>query len=205
MQTEAGESLEGIIARKEAERAAGNGEFWWGIGNSLGKAVQDAAKVDGGLPVLFSVMLTRPKKIDTSPGEVYLWTGYEDPDGGIHDLPPHVIVTSRGGASKSRHYALVCQSAVPLAKGDHGPFDRHRCLTLNGKVPAGSQVTALLQSDLDAGHAGGQYRIAFRARLVPPWVAKLVRHRALRSIEKTQLATCAGEDWWNIASELRSV
>lgn len=45
MQAEAGEILAGIVARKEAERAAGNGEFWWGIGNSLGKAVQDSAKV----------------------------------------------------------------------------------------------------------------------------------------------------------------
>jgi hypothetical protein len=35
MQDEAGQTLHTIIRRKEAERASGNGEFWWGIGNSL--------------------------------------------------------------------------------------------------------------------------------------------------------------------------
>jgi hypothetical protein len=34
MQDEAGQTLHTIIRRKEAERASGNGEFWWGIGNS---------------------------------------------------------------------------------------------------------------------------------------------------------------------------
>src|SRR5262245_40483295 len=129
MQKEAGERLEGIIARKEAERVAGNGEFWWGIGNSLGKALRDVAAVEGSLPILFSVMLARPKLIDTSPGEVCLWTAYQDSNGAIRNLPPHVIVTSRGGSGKSHHYALVCQSEVPLALGDYGPFDRLRCLT----------------------------------------------------------------------------
>ena len=36
MGDEAGQSLNGIIARKDAERALGNGLFYWGIGSSLG-------------------------------------------------------------------------------------------------------------------------------------------------------------------------
>ncbi len=44
MGVESGEGLEQIVRRKEAERVEGNGEFWWGIGNSLGPAVRDAAR-----------------------------------------------------------------------------------------------------------------------------------------------------------------
>jgi hypothetical protein len=160
MQTEAGERLEWIVARKDAERIAGNAEFWWGIGNSLGRAAQEAAAVDGGLPVLFSQMLSRPKKIDTTPAQVFLWTAYEDAPGVIRHIPPHVIVTSRGG--KSRHYALVCHSAVPLVLADYGPFDVRRCLTPAGRVPAAQQVTALLTGDFQTGHDAGAYRIACR-------------------------------------------
>ena len=39
MQAEAGQGLAAIVARKEAERAAVDGIFWWGIGNSLGRAM----------------------------------------------------------------------------------------------------------------------------------------------------------------------
>jgi hypothetical protein len=49
MGVESGETLPQIIQRKEAERIAGDGNFWWGIGTSLGAAVRD----DGSLAVLF--------------------------------------------------------------------------------------------------------------------------------------------------------
>jgi hypothetical protein len=44
MGVESGEKLEQIVRRKEAERVKGNGQFWWGVGNSLGPAVRDAAR-----------------------------------------------------------------------------------------------------------------------------------------------------------------
>ena len=37
---EAGESLADIVARKEAERIAGQNTFWWGVGTSLGESLQ---------------------------------------------------------------------------------------------------------------------------------------------------------------------
>ena len=40
MGVESGEDLAKIIRRKESERIAGRGIFWWGIGNSLGAAVR---------------------------------------------------------------------------------------------------------------------------------------------------------------------
>ena len=37
---DAGESVDHIVARKEAERRAGRGEFWWGLGTPLGDGVE---------------------------------------------------------------------------------------------------------------------------------------------------------------------
>jgi len=204
MQTAAGEALPKIVARKEAERAAGNGEFWWGIGNSLGMALFDAAKVGNDLPVLFSTMLSLPNRDDTAPAEVYLWTSYRDIAGADRDLPAHVIVTSRSGSDRLRYYALVCGSTVPIALGDYGPFDRRRCCTLSGKIPATTQVTALLRGDPDAGHDGGAYRVAFRARLVEPWSVKLTRCRVLSDAERKRLAQWDGGSWLTLARELRA-
>jgi hypothetical protein len=72
MGVESGEGLEQIVRRKEAERVEGNGQFWWGIGNSLGPAVRNAAREAGGrLPVLFSIMLGRPRAADSAPQMVW--------------------------------------------------------------------------------------------------------------------------------------
>jgi hypothetical protein len=142
MQSEAGQDLAAIVKRKEAERRAlGAGIFWWGIGNSLGSAVLGAARNAGGtLPVLWSVMKSKPKKHDSNPGGIRLWEAYEDASGRICDIPPHVIVTSRA-SDREHHYALVCRSEAALSLGDYGPFDPASCRTLAGKTPGASQVT----------------------------------------------------------------
>jgi hypothetical protein len=179
MGVESGEGLEQIVRRKEAERLKGNGLFWWGIGNSLGPAVRDAARAQGGkLSVLFSPMLGKPKTADSAPAMIWRWTAWEDEAGNIHVLPPHAKVISRGAEAKNRHYALVCHSDAPLALArGKARFDPSRCRTLSGKVPGASQVTALLQGTPES-HRSGQYEVCFRATLVEPWAVKLVRpHR----------------------------
>jgi hypothetical protein len=175
MGVESGEGLEQIICRKEDERIAGNGQFWWGIGNSLGPAVRSAARSQGGkLPVLFSMMLGKPKATDSSPEIIWRWTDWEDETGRIHAIPSHAKVISRGVATKDRHYALVCSSDVPLLLARGGArFDPTRCRTPSGKVPGASQVTALLRGDPDS-HSSGPYKICFRALLIEPWAVKLV-------------------------------
>jgi hypothetical protein len=176
MGVESGEDLGRIVQRKEAERVAGKGRFWWGIGNSLGSAVRDDARAQGGaLPVLFSKMLGRARPADTSPDAVWRWTGWEDEFGRIHDVPSHVKVLSRGALLKEKHYALVCFSDKPITLASIGPrFDPKLCRTRSDKAPGASQVTALLRGSPDA-HLEGPYEIAFRATLVEPWAVKLVR------------------------------
>jgi hypothetical protein len=178
MGAESGEGLEDIVRRKEAERMAGRGQFWWGIGNSLGSAARTAARLQGGsLPVLFSTMLSKPRVIDSAPEMVWMWTKWEDETGRTHDIPSHAKIISRGAVAKDRHYALVCHSEVPLALArGRVHFDPTQCRTPSGKVPGASQVTALLRGRPD-GHRTGPYEISFRALLVEPWAVKLVRPR----------------------------
>ena len=205
MQAEAGQSLDAIIARKEAERIAGNGVFWWGIGSSLGEAVVDAAKGSGGkLPVLFSKMLSTPKKQDSTPGEVWLWTTWENANGKKVPIPGHVLVTSRSGHQKKTHYALACYSSEPLAIGDHGRFNPSLCKTPAGKQPGSSQVTALLKGNHQGGHNMGPYRTGFRAVLVDPFMAKLVAYRPLSPVQRLQLNSWKmGDNWDNLTRSLR--
>jgi hypothetical protein len=63
--------------------------------------------------VLFSKMLSKPKAADSAPEMIWRWTAWEDEAGGIHDIPPHAKVISRGTEVKERHYALVCDSNNP--------------------------------------------------------------------------------------------
>jgi hypothetical protein len=176
MGVESGEALPDIIKRKEAERVAGAGEFWWGIGSSLGPAVRDAARSSGGkLPVLFSKMLGRPKAADSSPTMIWKWTAWEDERGRIVSLPSHAYVISRGAEAKERHYALVCYSESPISLGRLvRAFDPNLCRTASGKLPGASQVTALLHGSPEA-HKVGPYEVAFEATLVQPWAVKLDR------------------------------
>lgn len=173
---EAGETLGHILTRKEAERRTCNGVFWWGIGNSLGQSVRVAARANGGvLPVIFTPMRARPKQVDVAPAETWRWSAWEDEHGNLRNIPPHVLITSRGHSKKRRHYALVCRSETPLAVGDGSKrFDHKVCHTLSGKVPGASQVTALVQGSL-YGQSSGLYEICFSATLVEPWLVTLAR------------------------------
>jgi len=197
MQNEGGQTLASILARKEAERRAGNGVFWWGIGNSLGTAVRDKAKQAGGvLPVLFSQMRTPAKRVDAHPSVVFLWTEWEDISGVRHKIPAHVLEWSRGADGKKTHYALVCRSDEPITLSNHGPFDPSRCLTHLGKRPATRQVTALLADESPESHAPGEYHWGFRATLIEPWVAKLVNPRPITPSERKAFESWKPCDDW---------
>jgi hypothetical protein len=174
MGVESGEALAQIVKRKDEERQAGMGIFWWGIGSSLGSAVRTQARMQNGiLPIIFSKMLGRARPADSSPTAVWRWTQWEDENGRTHKIPSHVKVISRGDPSKGKHYALVCRSNTPLTLRDDGAkFDPAQCRTLSGKMPGASQVTALLIGS-SVGHVRGPYTIAFAATLVEPWAVKL--------------------------------
>lgn len=204
MQAEGGQTLRTILGIKEDERQAGDGTFWWGVGNSLGTAVQEAAKNSGGtLPILFLMMPSKPQRRDSHPDQVFLWKFWEDRAGGKHYIRQHVLEWSRGAKNKKKHYALVCRLHEPLKIGVH-VFDQSRWLTHRGKRPGASQVTALLRGDLDGDHSQGDYCFGFRATLVDPWQVKLVDPQRLSPKKCKLLASWKkGADWGNFVAQFR--
>jgi len=210
MQAEADEPLEQIVLRKEAERKSGSDTFWWGFGASLGDDVARAALQNGqSLPVLFSKMLSPPKKRDTAPDVVWLWDSWETKNDRGR-IPLNVLVTGGSGPVRS-HYALVCRSDVPLRLQDHGVFDPKQCWTYksrnnkgNEKVPGPSQVTSLLWDRQPLRHKAGEYRAGFRATLIQPWAVKLTNPRQLTGAERVTIKSYReGDDWMSLVRTLR--
>ena len=175
---ETGEMLTNIIARKEAERLAGKGTFWWGVGNSLGSRLTKEAQAAGGiLPLLFLVPKrpTIARREDVAPAFEFHWTRWQADDGKTASVPSHAHVISRGDENKRKHYALVCRSETPLTFDTNGPtFDLRQCTTATGKAPGSSQVTALVWGDLNQPQPAGEYHIVFKASLIYPWQATLI-------------------------------
>lgn len=180
MGTEAGESLEFIIQRKEWERLAGNGTFAWGIGSALGEGIELLLR-RGEPYVVFSRMRSSPRRHDVSPQNVLLWLGYEGVGGSVHRLPRHLFITSRAetsaGLEKRSHYALFCYSETPLTAQRHpGAVNLGALCNLTTAKKLGfSQVTAVVKrvARTNKEDEDRLYPVDLVARLVPPFFARL--------------------------------
>jgi hypothetical protein len=173
--TEAGEPIEAILERKNREREANGGVFFWGIGNSVAPALAALIAETHAPEVLFSPMRSRPRIVDVKPPRVVEWAGGETLSGEAFMLPSAARVTSRGHAAKLRpHYALVCLSSCELeivaARGTLY-LSALRNLLADTTVGA-SQVTAVVRQSTGPT-TGPAYSVAFRAALVPPYFVRL--------------------------------
>jgi hypothetical protein len=169
--SEAGEPVNAIVERKEAERQAGGGLFCWGVGNPPSSGIATLVEARAPINVVFSLMRSNAKAIDHSPGSVLRWRAYLDAAGKVRPLPAHVRVTSRGG--KDRHYALMCWSDEPLVLSDYCAFDHSVHRNLSGAPIGATQVTALVRR-ISPDSATPLYRTGFGARLVESYWVKLV-------------------------------
>lgn len=210
MQAEAGQGLEAIVARKEIERRAGDGIFLWGVGNAPSVAISALARLRQPVPVIFSIMKSRPKAVDVAPSRVVAWRRYIDAEGAERDLPASSIVTSRGDSAKGAkrtHYALMCRAGEPLSLTRGEAFDVSAYRNAGGKgAPVGaSQVTALLrqvtepseQSDYEANlkaELDGSYWV----RLTDP--VEVPAHLLDRLADAEHLGV---EEWLRLAHEIR--
>lgn len=168
--TEAGESIEAILARKERERRATDGLFCWGIGNSVAPALVTLLGRGVEPEVLFSPISGRPRDVDAQPSGVVRWVSGLTLDGDRYALPDDVLVTSR--EKLTPHYALVCSSPNPLAFCDRGQLDVAALQNLGSGRPIGaSQVTAVVGR---SGASGGRlYPVLLQARLAWPYFLRL--------------------------------
>jgi hypothetical protein len=133
---DAAETADHIVTRKEAERIAGSGEFWWSSAAPMGISVEVKAKQNGGtLPVFFSKSRS-PEKHQNS--EIRLWDTWRSL---LHPqqhgrIPDHIIVTSGHDPGKRQtRYALTCHSDLKLSLGAVGFCDlaESRCLKGGGR------------------------------------------------------------------------
>jgi hypothetical protein len=208
---DAGETPEHIILRKEAERAAGAGEFWWGLGRSLGSSVEVMAQRNGGtLPALFS----KSRTTETTQGsEVRIWNAWRsvlhpDQQGRI---PDHVIATS-GHAPNRRQtrYAFICRSADELALGTVGFCELSQCRTVKYRqrihALRGAQLLRKLEPIISPHGSPSQTvcSIAFEANLVGHCYVLLENSRVLTPTELNILLQFQpGDDWLSLAKKLR--
>jgi hypothetical protein len=179
--TEAGQSLESILRRKEAERVANGGVFFWGIGNAIGPSLRELVRYAEQPEVLFTPIKSSPRRRDIEPEQVVVWTKAVGLNCEQFDLPQRALITSRFSAAtrKDSHYALVCFSETPLTSPApcesafvSGDVENFR----TGNPVGASQVTAVVRRRSDA-HVSQQraYRVLLRARLTFPFFLQLSR------------------------------
>jgi hypothetical protein len=201
--------LEAIIERKELERLAGGGMFCWGVGNAPAVAVKALAKLRRPVAAVFSIMKSKPKAADLSPGRTVAWRRYFDADGIERALPPHVLITSRGDSAKGpkeKHYALMCWSDSPLKIQRGVPFDPSAYRNAGGNcAPVGaSQVTALLKrTSPEFGETS--YEVNLHARLVAGYWVRLSDPVELTAQAAKSICAgpSAGEDWVAFVRKLK--
>ena len=124
---ELGETAKEIVARKDLERRSGAGahknEFWWGVGKkNTAQAIQTLISQHGGNIILFSAIKDQKAPKNASATDALVWRKYRILGGDIlQDIPKHVLITSaaltKSGTIRMKHFALVCNSSVPLKMG----------------------------------------------------------------------------------------
>ena len=212
MQAEAGQALEAIIARKELERQAGGGLFLWGVGSAPSRAIRPLAQLSRRIPVIFSVMRSKPKPTDTAPSRVVVWRHYVDTGGAARRLPAHCIVTSRGDSArgpKRAHYALMCRSDAPLELHSGIEFNPagYRNAGQRGAPVGASQVTALLQPCAPVDGKPG-YEANMLAELTGSYWVRLVDPLEVSPGTLAALAEAGDaslEEWCDLARRIRGV
>ncbi|MBP1843898.1 hypothetical protein J2046_002156 [Rhizobium petrolearium] len=212
MQAEAGQELNSILARKENERRAGDGLFFWGVGNAPSTSIGALARMKKDVPVVFSIMKSRPKVADSSPSSLLVWRRFVDLYGVERPLPPHALITSRGdsdsGTRKTKHYALMCWSQDELQIKRGIPFDHnaYRNAGPNGAPVGASQVTALLtQATKPSGEA--QYEANLEATLAGSYWIRLVdpvRLTKKRAAIYADTSCNTSSEWLDMVRELRA-
>ena len=231
MQAEAGQPLDVIVRRKERERVAGGGMFFWGIGSALGRNLNQLISREPSPSILFSIMRSRPKRLDATPTSLLLWTQFIDRSGHAERLPNHVLVLSRengNGADRQRHYALVCSSGSPLRLRRLGLLDLSHFRNLGSSASriGSSQVTAVVEHAAGVEHqmeaplgaiddgrqpttSGPAYEVNMRAELAAPYFVRLAGPRRVsaasrEAINAIALDQVSRDDWLDLVCELKT-
>jgi hypothetical protein len=165
MGVEAGDELNVTIDRKERERIAGAGEFFWGVGNFSCDA-SDLLR-ERPIAIIFSIARnSKGRPVDHSRENRIRWRSYLDRDRSKRPVPPHALVKSAG---KDRpHYALICRSERPLKIATES-FDPNAYRTHPNGASANFHPVTKLVRRVALPSGPPEYIQGFRALLVD-WV-----------------------------------
>lgn len=175
--TEAAQPIQMILERKEEERRANRGTFFWGIGNAVGPSMKELIRRSDAPEVLFSPIKSAARTEDKSPPAVVAWTSGETLNGERFELPVTSLITSRFDPDNPRgaHYALVCFSPQPLQLSeceDKISYGELRNI-LTGRPVGASQVTSIIERQPQPNQCSRIYDVAIRAHLVDPFLIRL--------------------------------
>jgi hypothetical protein len=175
--TEAAQPIQSILERKEGERRANEGIFFWGIGNAVGPSMKELIRRSEAPEVLFSPIKSAARVEDKSPPAVVAWTSGETLAGDPFQLPTTSLITSRfdPGCPRGAHYALVCFSQQPLqlSQSEEKIVYSELRNILTGRPVGASQVTSIIQRKPQPSRGSRIYDVAIRARLVDPFLIRL--------------------------------
>ena len=126
---ELGETAKEILARKDLERRSGirahKNEFWWGIGEKgTAQSINNLISQYNATSVLFSAIKNEEPPKNGSSSDAFVWRKYRMLGNDLlHDIPKHVLITSaavtKSGTVRTTHFALICNSSIPIKMGGH--------------------------------------------------------------------------------------
>ena len=187
---EAGQDVHQILSRKEQERVANGGIFFWGIGNAIGPSMRKLLQRTRSPELLLSPIKSRRQPMDATAPAVVAWTSAVALRGEAFRLPACSLITSRYDplTPKTTHFALVCSTDDPLdmsGSSERVEFAALRNL-LSGRPVGASQVTAVVVRGETPETGAAAYPVAIRAKLVYPYFLQL-RHPVLLSSPDSHL------------------
>jgi len=197
--TEAGQPIDSIFERKEEERIANGGIFFWGIGNAIGPSMQRLLETVERPVAVFSPIHSRPRPYDIEPPSVVVWTTAQCLDGEPYSLPQSSMITSAWNQASARvaHYALVCRTASPVGRVGQTQklyFSRLRNL-LSGNPVGASQTTAVVKHLHQIDTNGRSYEIGMVADLVWPYFLRLTNPVPLTLERDNNWSSRVAETW----------
>ena len=150
------------------------------------QSIQTLISQHGGNTVLFSAIKDQTPPNKGSATDALVWRKYRMLGGDIlQDIPKHVLITSaavtKGGTTRTKHFALVCNSSVPLKMGGRAfrfSNSHYKNLSKDGKLgksARGQRTTAALVRWTNSPISGAECDslIDFYAEFCTPYCVEL--------------------------------
>ncbi len=215
MGIESGQTLSVILRRKDHERLYGNGEVWWGVGESnLHRRIRElVGRASPNAPLV--ILTPQPTPSPKGNGKIVVWRDYLDQQQRRYKIPPHVFVispaTTGTGTPKHVHFALVFKCDAALTEVSGGLFYPNQWRNLGSEKDrfGPSQVTTAVERKTPVPLPyGNPYEIYVRGLLMNPFLAELVNPRPLDKeelarIDEAGMRTFSQEEWLDLVRSIR--